>query len=822
MAIDLSTNQKKALRRAAANSDYHLLLGAGASRDAVARDGSKLPTGPELATLLSDQFKVPIEEGDLLWRVYARAVEDAGERAVYDWLKSRFWGVTPPGWMDVYARAPWASVWTLNVDDVFEQAYARVRSDVSRSLVTVNWDDEFRQSHDLAVVHLHGCVDRDAMRHLIFSLSQYAGSAVAQAAWPLNFRDTYGVSPFVIIGARLRDEPDIETVIANRTPTHEAPSFYVSPNISSAVERDLHAWNLVPVRMTAEEFAEAWPELTEINLKKAPTRREEVAFRIGRQFRELRIDSVRKASRDHDFIGGDEPEWIDIRNGLNADLDWIRQASSDCRQLGRTARVNSAMIYVGNRLTGRSTGLLAISKALRKLSWRTYLYVGDERPDVEAIIQFAANGQAIALLFDSVADIADDVASILSLARNASLQIVCVAVDQVDRSANILGRLDEAYLLRNRVTTINTHLTNTDAAHLVDKLQSIGRLGILELERKDARRRSHFRGRELFDAMAQLENAPGFGRRVRELVDAISDLDHIRVLFLAALASRFDCRFHAVDAARMVGMESDSLVRLVRDYPPISSVLKTDGTWIRPRQRWMALDACVERLGSRDALATLGTAMNNVAPRLGRSSHRERNATSLLVAAFMTYKNVVSVFPEADLDQWYGGLSGTFGDWSARYWEQRAIMNRHAGKSMPEAWARAESFALRAVSIVRDSYSLTTLGTVLLAKAAFGPGVDVGQYYDRAIDAYEDASEANPKNLVTWLAFLRHALNVLAPDGRSLRPLPEEVTERMRDDWTRIHSQSLIAAGASEDVKGELAVLKRRFEKLTRAPSTLG
>ncbi|QUX29675.1 MULTISPECIES: SIR2 family protein [Nocardiopsis] len=816
MDIELEANQKKALRRAVRNGDYHLLLGAGASRDAVSASGSTLPTGPELATLMASKFDVPIEEGDLLWRIYARAVEDAGEEEVYDWLRSIFWEVTPPTWMDVYARTPWSTVWTLNIDDVFERAYARVQSDESRSLITVNWDDEFRQSRHLSVVHLHGCVDRDTMRRrLVFSLSEYSGSSMSSAAWPLNFRDTYGILPFVIIGARLRDEPDIEAVIANRTPSHEAPSFYVSPNISQAVERDLRKWNLIPVRMTAEEFSDAWPELTSMNLREAPSSYEEVTFRVGRQFRELKLDAPNNPPRDHDFIGGDEPQWADIKNGLNAELDWIRKASDDCKQIGQSIRKNTAMVYVGKRLTGRTTGLFAIGKALRSLSWRTYLYVGDERPDIDAILQFAASGKSIALLFDSVAEIADDVASLLSLARSADLQVICIAVDQADRTANVLGRIDEVYLSRNRVTTINNRLTRTDAARLVDKLKSIGRLGILESEKKDSRRLAHFRGRELFDSMAELENAPAFGRRVSELVDAITDPDHVTVLLLAALASRFDRRFHASDASRMVGMESDFLVRLIRDSHPLSWVLKTDGIWINPRQRWMALEACVARLGSREALVTIGRAMQRVAPRLGRTSHRERNATALLVGSFMSYKNISSVFPNEDLDQWYETLSPTFGDWSARYWEQRAILNRNIGRSKPDVLAKAESFVLRAVSIVRDSYSLTTLGTVLLTKAAYGSAGDVEQYYDRAIDAFEGAGEENPNNLVTWDAFLRYALRVLAPDGTSLRPLDDDLLERLQDDWLRIHAQIVVAAGASEEVKTELANLKRRFQRIT-------
>jgi hypothetical protein len=228
MALGLTRAQEKALKRAILSNDYHLLLGAGASLDSVGVDGNRLPTAQALAQSIADRFRVPIEDGDLLWRIYARAVEQDGEDAVYAWLRERFWHVAPPVWMDMLARSPWSTVWTLNIDDSFEQSYKRVKSEVSRPLITVSWDDEFRLSRGLSVVHLHGCVDRDLSRRLVFSLNEYSGVATSGKTWPLTFRDVYGVSPFVIIGARLRDEPDIEVAVSRREPSHEAPSLYVS------------------------------------------------------------------------------------------------------------------------------------------------------------------------------------------------------------------------------------------------------------------------------------------------------------------------------------------------------------------------------------------------------------------------------------------------------------------------------------------------------------------------------------------------------------------------------------------------------------------
>ena len=65
----------------------------------------------------------------------------------------------------------------------------------------------------------------------------------------------------------------------------------------------------------------------------------------------------------HDFIGGDEPQWGDIQHGLYAELDWIYQAASECRKLGQASPASSALIYVGRRLTGRTTGFSLLRRS---------------------------------------------------------------------------------------------------------------------------------------------------------------------------------------------------------------------------------------------------------------------------------------------------------------------------------------------------------------------------------------------------------------------------------------------------------------------------
>ncbi|PBB07156.1 hypothetical protein CKW39_15165 [Kocuria sp. WRN011] len=818
-SIDITEEQRLSLRRAARNSEYHLLLGAGASMDSTSRLGNPLPGSSALIEQLCVAFNVPAEEGDLLWRIYDRSVQAAGEARVYSWLKERFWGVKHSYWMEYYARSPWNIVWTLNIDDTFESAYRAIAQESSRQLETLNWDSDFRQSRNLNVIHLHGVVDTIPPRKLVFSLSEYAGSAASRAAWPANFHDVYGNSPFVILGARMRDEPDIEAVVSGRRPTHSAPSFYVARSISRGMRLDLERWGLVPVEMTAEDFVLAWGEMTGLDLEQELGSEMELAMRVGQQFVELKSTRVASDAQNHDFLGGDEPRWIDVQDGLAAELEWVTKAKQDCGQIGQSLSKSTALVYTGRRLTGRSTGLLQLGHYLRMHSWRTFLFQHKGRIDIDAILSFAADGKAVALLFDGVADFADDLNQLVIKARGLGASIVCVAVDDSNREAKILGRLDPASLAHRRVASINGRLTGVDSARLVDNLNKVGRLGILE-SCPPNKRISHFKGKDLFDAMAQLENAPGFGLRVGHLINDLNNAQKQKTVFLAAYASFVDSQILLVDISRMLGLTSDQMVGQIQDDPQISSLLSTDGTIVRTRHRFMALAPLVNKIGSVQAGEFLKDAIHNVSGRLNPKSLQQRNPTSQLVNAFMIQRNLREAIPGADLDSWYASLLDVFGSWSARYWEQRAILARNESRSDATLLAKAESFAMRATGLVADTYSFTTLGTVLLEKAATPP-YGVAEYFQRGLEAFELAAEMDRGggNIVTWTAFLRRSIRVLRrieSDVNSHSELPDhkKLWGIIRSQWEQVYAQMRTIRNSGEQTEKDLQRLQIEYHKL--------
>ena len=121
-----------------AQREYSLLLGAGASIGAKGGNGSPLPTGTGLRDKLVSEFKIDVgNEAPSLQQVYAnlhRNQLEALTNYLLDWFTK-----CQPNWQHLLAEFSWQRIWTLNIDDVLEQAFKRE----SRPLQSLVWHERF-------------------------------------------------------------------------------------------------------------------------------------------------------------------------------------------------------------------------------------------------------------------------------------------------------------------------------------------------------------------------------------------------------------------------------------------------------------------------------------------------------------------------------------------------------------------------------------------------------------------------------------------------------------------------------------------------------
>ena len=809
----LTTRQLRFLKTAARNGSYHVLLGAGASYGAHNRHG-EVPTAQALVKALAKAYPdVPINvEEDTLMRAYQRSVLGSSPEAVWRFLKKVFGDVEHAEWFTDLISLPWKRVWTLNVDDAVEQAYRSSPLARFRAARTISWDEEFSETGDLEIIHLHGHIIGPKPRKLIFSLSEYQAAAQGQVVWDHVLASTIGSHPLVVVGARLLDDPDVERLLTRNRPSAAAPSIVVDPHISAENEWELSKYGFMVYKGTAEDFTKDW--FTQVGLDS------ELLLELAQseqlsvpQVQELQTNHPGPRPKSHRYLDGDEPLWCDVLDNLVASLSWMQEVSKSIREWAASESHDPRIhLIYGARLTGVSSGLLWIAKDVRSAGVRSYFFDRSSRFDVQRLVdKFSGHGPSV-LFIDGAADFADDIDQLLTEAgQEGTAEVYVVAAELPSRTLKLEARLEGAYE-KSVVASVPTRLQRRDAELLVAKRERLGRLGKLEeLKRKD--RVGHFKGRDVFSAMMELEYGTGFRKRMEQEIFSLDAEWKKSLILLLSIASQGRNSINLLECAKALNVSSDTIVRAAQRS--MASFIEVQGDSVVARQRDVLMQFIVTLLGAGGALESLRECIQNLSPLVNRDSLRARNRAAIFVGHAMTQKLLTCFFPNDDVERFYDALLPQFGSWNARYWEQRAIHAKHQNE-----WSRAESFAERAVNLLDDAFTQTTCGTILINKAGFFARQNDNtwtDFYKRGKKHFDVALTADRANRVTAFAYLESAMS-LAENATDCN-LPEWSTSiaDLLYEWELVYNHLRLVLGndpALDSVRRAEA-LSRRWGNLS-------
>ena len=179
----------------------------------------------------------------------------------------------------------------------------------------------------------------------------------------------------------------------------------------------------------------------------------------------------------------------------------------------------------------------------------------------------------------------------------------------------------------------------------------------------------------------------------------------------------------------------------------------------------------------------------------------------------MVARTLRSVFPGAVIDRYYEALFAEFGDWNARYWEQRAINAKLEGK-----WGPAESWASRAVTLKDDPYTRTTFGTILLNKAAvlveYGDATWM-DLYRRGKDELDAALQMDAGNRVAAVSFLENTLQLIRTALTASPGLASsEELAVIRADWTMGYANVQLVGSIEDSARRRATELRRAFDAI--------
>ncbi len=219
LSLGLKQEDRDQLLRGLHEGKYNLLLGAGASYGCKGGDGVELRDGATLSAEITLQFKLKLnpDEAKKLPLAYEEA-ESIDKRQLQNWLISRFTNCNPT-WQGLLFSIHWERIWTFNIDDVLDKAFAAARStNIFDNLVSLDWKDNVvplvSDVNTLQIVHLHGrAMDLGGPRGgLIFSIPEYAKITRGFPQWHASFQTHYLEKPFIVCGATLAEEVDLGKV----------------------------------------------------------------------------------------------------------------------------------------------------------------------------------------------------------------------------------------------------------------------------------------------------------------------------------------------------------------------------------------------------------------------------------------------------------------------------------------------------------------------------------------------------------------------------------------------------------------------------------
>lgn len=779
-----------AARNAVRSGQYQLVLGAGASIGARTNAGPLPDAGRLVASLAKRYPEGRIELDMRLPRAYQRAVQVSDSDDVWWYLKTIFSGCTHEPWFTTLAGVPWRRVWTLNIDDAFESAYASSVRRKFAELRVIDWVDEYVEPRGPELIHLHGQVSGKAPTPIVFSMSEYHAAAEAHGVWHKVLGGVLSSEPVVIVGARILDDLDVERLVLNARPHADAPSMIVDPFISAGNAWELENAGFVIVRDAASNWITSWTELFGLDPDQLATIYQSRATNLP-QISELHPDRVPPPPLSHDVLGGSEPLWSDACAGYIAEFEWMATVTAQLRNwvAAPNPGVFVRVAYVP-RLAGATAGLMKIARGACALGIRVLQFDKSVRFDTQRLLDICTGSGPTLLLVDGghgFVDDFDDLARRAHQLTHTSLYILLA--DRPNHSSVIEDHLSaDKYPLE--VGRMPLRRTRRDARSMVSVLKYQGRLGLLESS-SESDRINHFYGRDIFISQSEVEHGAGFRARLNQEIRLLTTKWHRDLVILLTLASDGGVQVSLTEAAFALDTSVESLLTALHDSDQLGALVEVDGDLLLARHRLRSVDALVRDAGGATFLATLATMLRRLAKLVSKAGYA-RSRGSSLVRHLMSAKMLRAAFPNADASSLYQQILPEYGEWNARYWEQRSIYARLA-----QDWDRAVSFAERAVSVWDDSFTRNTLGVNLLAKAtdmAVREDPAWGTYYTLAKGEFVKALDRERSTSVTRWARLSSTLDLIAAladraAAGQLRESPEEVL----DDWSASYAEFRIA-----------------------------
>jgi hypothetical protein len=765
---ELSESQWRSLLEGLALAEYSLVLGAGASIGSKNGAGKPLLSGAALRDKLLERYEIPDGTKQGLRQIYDLAnvvSRRTGTTAPRDLIAPWFSDCTVSDWYGDLVAVPWRVIWNLNIDDVLTNAYRRkFREKARQDLRVMSWRDKWMANRDpldkVQAVHIHG--DARNGDFVFGSLEYLAATAEGGAAHRIFSDEWAGGTPTIVVGASLDDELDLAApLLGELEGSDRRPSVIVKPEFTEFDDFRLRQSGLIPIRLRADQFFEAVSEDWEDTLRAIAE--DQIPGSLGVNPLALSfLRSFRKPSgtgdRWHDFYAGDEPEWSDIINGMDAPRTLVNRPDPADPMPTMGLRVYA----FHGELSGTTTAEMKFLHDVTKSGREVLEYCGEGKFDPLAIHWMAKQGARQLLRVPGLEDFSDVAGQLKALCDTSGTPVVLVVGLRSSRLGPLKMQLGDALW----PVKVSDRLPAPDINRLLEKLAQHNRLNVLlEMDREQQFRfikETH--NASLLDSVATITRGRTFAARYTEAYGEVKDPLGQRVLDLVLIASEARVELSLGLLARAANAPLSELRGLL-EVAPLARLVRQSTTGVAARHWGLAARASAQVLTiDRRYAASLDLARALV-PYIHPTTISMRTKEVILVSRLLDAQRVVSVFGRERASSLYDELEAEYA-WNSRFWEQRALAELEAHSPRFE---RAEAWAREAVVRHEDGLSLNTLATVLLRRSVALAELEEEPFFEglEIVDQARSRSAARTTEhpYVTAFSYLRRGRRLAVDDS---------------------------------------------------------
>ena len=711
------------------NGAAALFLGSGASSGAKSNANTPLLNTTELTNALlraSGQSPTP---GTTLPQAYDLAVGTCGQSSVVSLLITHYSHCTPT-WHTLIPTLLWKRIYTTNIDDVVDNAYAiagqRLQAATSLTHVSPDLDDP-TEVDAVHLVHLHGWVRRPT-DGFVFGTAEYVKTQLKHLTWHVRLADHLAQQTFVFVGTSLH-EPDIEYYLRSRgtKPSPARPTSYlVAPDLTSVTVALMHQRDVHCISMDAESFFR-WLDTAVRERKKRS------ALILGSHDSPLSALEVPKASliavlesttqvhsamrpsandEPHDFFSGDEPSWSDILSDHDAVFSIVGEylLYLDGVAAGRQTPADVTCL-VGAPGCGKSTALMRIGLEASRRGFYVLEYSSDSGIAVDDFLTVlkAMPGNVLFIVDDGVKHV-NELMELVRALRGAAQRVEILTAERTNRRPRIevaRGGLNVKWMQLD-------WLSDRDIHCLIEKLTAKAALGTLRSKSEAERVRffSDRADRQLLVAMKELSRGRRFLTILEDEYKAVRSREAREIYAAVSLCHSEHASINSATLARCMNLNTSDLHSMMTAGGELHGVVLRKGDGLVTRHPLIA-EHITRYLGPTDGVTLLRSLLEGIQPYLNIKALRKRTPESLLLRRFLDWEFVWSIADrdESLVAQFYESLQRAY-DWNSKYWAQWALFERHQGN-----YRSAYDHALAAVNHDKHFVNRHALGTVLLSWA---------------------------------------------------------------------------------------------------------